>query len=1086
VRRGKAALGGEPFIDRQLRDARRQIKLVDGVSAVMTLTAGCLAYLLVVAVVDHWVWDLGTWGRWTALVILLAGILSYALLSLLPLLVRPINPLYAARAIEEGTPSLKNSLINFLLLRARRAGVPVVVFQALESRAAHDLAAVPPESVVDRSRLIRVGYMLAAVLVVSAAYTILSPKDSLKTVARIVAPWEVIARPSLVEVTSVSPGDVQLFQGETLQVSAEVRGSADEVRLVYSTRDGQIFGRAVPMRPRAGGLRHEATLPPAEAGGIQQDLVYRVEAGDAVTRDFEVRVSLAPHIQVEKLDYVFPAYTELPPLTVTGEGDLKGVEGTRVTIHATANQPIGAAHLEVLAGEEANPESWKQLPMESSDTHAVGALRLELAEGQRAPRQRAYRVRFVTPEGHRSQNPVVYQIEVIPDLAPEIAILSPRRAQIEVPLNGSQTIEIRALDPDFGLRGVSLHAIAGGQEVLAEHLFDDSRGRLGQQIVTYEFQPRVLGLKAGDKVVYWAVAEDNRWQIDGGTPEPNRVRTPQYELLVTPPERIPAAEAQRGDGRGGEQREQRPAEQSSPQQGAGGGAGGAGSSASEPTAGAQPGEPQQGQSGQPTGTPAGSSTGDAKDNQDGQTPETTEPPGGGAAASGKSASGEGASSERGSERGSELADRSEPLHDGEVMERILKRLEQQPGQDSPTDTTGQRGESAGRTGSASADENGDRTGSDRQPPAGSSPPSEGRSGSPRTPDSTAPTSNDVPGVAPPPGARAPQADTGQRPAGSSADQPGGAAGDGRPPADSSPSSASDAPRPPRTKTPSGDASPPPSEPDTGTSVTGRESDSQGDSGGDQRGGGQQGAGQNAAQPGRDSPGSQTPSDEGAGAAREAGAGQNSRDPGNDQVSSQPTGRPGEQGGPGSASRPESGTAPAGADSENAAGGSRPSGSSAGSQPAQGAGTPTGGGVPGDDASTAAAPATGEVPDGDAAKLEYARRATDLVLDYLRHESRAGDAKLLEELGWSAEDRQRFVDRWLRLQQAAGESASGKRELDESLRSLGLRAPQDRVREGAATSDALEGLREGTPSAPPPAAYRDQFEAFRRARARLSE
>ena len=45
------------------------------------------------------------------------------------------------RTIEEATPSLKNSLINFLLLRNDRQGMKEIVFQAVERQAASDIAA---------------------------------------------------------------------------------------------------------------------------------------------------------------------------------------------------------------------------------------------------------------------------------------------------------------------------------------------------------------------------------------------------------------------------------------------------------------------------------------------------------------------------------------------------------------------------------------------------------------------------------------------------------------------------------------------------------------------------------------------------------------------------------------------------------------------------------------------------------------------------------------------------------------------------------------------------------------------------------
>ncbi len=87
---------------------------------------------------------------------------------------------------------------------------------------------------------------------------------------------------------------------------------------------------------------------------------------------------------------------------------------------------------------------------------------------------------------------------------------------------------------------------------------------------------------------------------------------------------------------------------------------------------------------------------------------------------------------------------------------------------------------------------------------------------------------------------------------------------------------------------------------------------------------------------------------------------------------------------------------------------------------------------------------GEAPPGDEANLDYARKQTDLVLDKLADQLNKKDVddQLLKDLGWTEEDLRRFIDRWNQRKEAArrndpaGESAN--RELDEALRSLGLR------------------------------------------------
>ena len=98
----------------------------------MALAAGTLAYLLAVAVLDHWVVAGGLgFGRRFLLWLLLLGVRRR-------LLRRPgFAPLAAPhqsdlrRADHRAEPAtLKNSLINFLLLRDHRREVAPVVYRA--------------------------------------------------------------------------------------------------------------------------------------------------------------------------------------------------------------------------------------------------------------------------------------------------------------------------------------------------------------------------------------------------------------------------------------------------------------------------------------------------------------------------------------------------------------------------------------------------------------------------------------------------------------------------------------------------------------------------------------------------------------------------------------------------------------------------------------------------------------------------------------------------------------------------------------------------------------------------------------------
>ena len=125
----------------------------------------------------------------------------------------------------------------------------------------------------------------------------------------------------------------------------------------------------------------------------------------------------------------------------------------------------------------------------------------------------------------------------------------------------------------------------------------------------------------------------------------------------------------------------------------------------------------------------------------------------------------------------------------------------------------------------------------------------------------------------------------------------------------------------------------------------------------------------------------------------------------------------------------------------------------------------------------------EVADGDKANLDYTRRATDMVLDYLKDQQDNPDEELLDELGWTEKELADFLQRWQQLKQAAAEDKAGQRELNETLRSLGLRQTRDRSRQGAAKSDDVRGLRDSGSQSPAPSGYQKLIDAFKKGAAR---
>ncbi|QDT00769.1 phage holin family protein [Adhaeretor mobilis] len=587
----------QEFIDKQVQKTRRGLKIVDLTAGLITLVIGVLLFLLTAAIIDHWIvpGGLGTIGRSLLFGGFLAGIAWHVWRSFLPLL-RPINPIYAAQTIETNSPSLKNNLLNLLLFRGRKQPMAAQVYQAIQKQTADRLSESPMASVIDRSAVIKLGYALVAVVALCALYRVFSPKDPTATMGRVLAPWADIAAPSRVKINDISPGDASVARGERLDISAAILGMADNepVELHYSSLDQQIVDSRLLMNRQGETDYYAVTLPPKRGGvsgrvtanGIGQDLKYWITAGDARSLEHRITVYSRPTIVVTGVRYEYPSYTGYPTQTSTDTGDVRAVEGTRVTLSAVSNLPLKSAHIDFAA------DGRRDLSMKVDGDRATATFTLKLQQDRRTPQHKSYALRMVTTSDRQNVDPAKYTIEVTPDYAPEIRILSPEEPEIEVRSDETVRIEVEARDPDFAVQQVELVGLEGEREIaLGRLLEEDFPGKFNGGL---PFTPEEAGLQPGDVLEYWATAHDNR------RPEANLgVSAHRRMKIVGPAERpnIPDQEQQPNvnqEGGQGEQGEGGGEAGEAGQQGGGGEGGEAGENDPNAEGEGQPGEGGEG------------------------------------------------------------------------------------------------------------------------------------------------------------------------------------------------------------------------------------------------------------------------------------------------------------------------------------------------------------------------------------------------------------------------------------------------------------------------------------------------------------
>src|SRR5699024_7142168 len=117
---------------------------------------------------------------------------------------------------------------------------------------------------------------------------------------------------------------------------------------------------------------------------------------------YRLTVHPAPMVTAVSIDYDFPDYTGVPDRKGIEGGNVEAIEGTRVAVHATTNEPAQAGTLDLTADNAA------PMTVSPEDAHQL--------TGQFVVRKSGtYTIKFRTTGNQLNPNPVVYDIHAITD-----------------------------------------------------------------------------------------------------------------------------------------------------------------------------------------------------------------------------------------------------------------------------------------------------------------------------------------------------------------------------------------------------------------------------------------------------------------------------------------------------------------------------------------------------------------------------------------------------------------------------------------------------------------------------------------------
>ena len=559
VAEGEAESKSERYLAKRLAAAGADFKGVALTTFLLAAGVGAMLWLACGVIVEHWLipGGLPAWVRWAwlaaGLVVLAAAVVRWVV----PLMRYKVNLVYAARMLEQEHPELHNDVVNAVLAQAHADETTPLVVKSLRRRAARELTRVSGDGAVDRGPALKLAYALAGLIAAACIYELLAPKSLVVSATRLVAPWLGMAAPSRVRIApptlswtvpggpeiggqeraiTVVNGVATLVRGRQLVVSSEITGLSGEEKpelVVTPVADDASAAPAGGWRAAmlsAAEARFTAVLPDMTRG-LDQSVDIVIAAGDALSERIRVAVVDEPAMLVREVHYRYPTYTGQADETIPWQGDVRGIEGTEVTIVAESNHPLDTARIDLGSGDK------RTMEIDAKDlAKGRGKFILRLSPDRSAAAHSSYHLLFkpkatsLSPRKDEVVDKMQYRIEVLPDLAPEVAIEEPAEKVVRVPPDAPVTVRLRAVDPDFGLASVMVETrLAAGAERPGQELLVGTRKTFRGAATLI---PAALGAGPGQVLEYRGVAKDTR-------PEAPNVATTEWHALKIDPSAPP-------------------------------------------------------------------------------------------------------------------------------------------------------------------------------------------------------------------------------------------------------------------------------------------------------------------------------------------------------------------------------------------------------------------------------------------------------------------------------------------------------------------------------------------------------------------
>jgi len=459
----------------------------------------------------------GRAGRFVLALILWIGVAGLAWRLVLRGILAAHSDNFFAALIERALPLSRNRFINALQLgREEKPATPRII-EAIVNEGATVADELDPAQAVAGPRLRRHAILMGIALIIAAVYSLAAGPAAMSSLARILLPAANIAPFTRTQLVVTPDRDLHLLEGTPLTVTAKTTGRVPQRVTVHWESAGRT--RSARMKD-AGRDAYRYTF-----ASLTSDTAFTVRAGDARSPRVRVTVDPMPRIESMSVTYEFPAYTARKPESHSAfDGHLRGLPQTVATLRFQVNKPLETLRMTVNGAD--------QIPTNADDDHLAWTARLTLTRGG------SYRISLKDTQSYQVEVPTLYSITLDRDEPPSIAFAKPA-ADLERRPEEEVDFAVIAQD-DLGLADVTLRGIINDADesvVLSSWPLHDPQP-LQRAELTLQQTVSALGLKAGDRMQYWAEAVDRNAVAPEG---PGRAVTRRFTLVALTAEQAKAA-----------------------------------------------------------------------------------------------------------------------------------------------------------------------------------------------------------------------------------------------------------------------------------------------------------------------------------------------------------------------------------------------------------------------------------------------------------------------------------------------------------------------------------------------------------------